>query len=87
MNKPERKPQSRSIGAIPRSITILKFKKINGEFLNDDERKALKNFECYKTKILDSSTNDYELKKNFNHINKLANRHNYQEFLKVKYQI
>lgn len=67
------------------TINDIRDKEYKGEELSEEERKAIRNFEVYRLKVLNEQTSDEEFHKKYQQLQVLANLGSYKEFLKSKF--
>lgn len=67
------------------SISDLKDKEFSGKKLSADERTALRNYDSYRLRILNSSADEETFHHNFRQLQVIANLGDWKEFLKAEY--
>lgn len=67
------------------TINDLREREFKGEALSADEKKAIRNFEVYRLKVLNEQTTDEEFHKKYQQLQVLANLGSFEEFLKEKF--
>lgn len=67
------------------SVNDLRDKEFSGQRLSPEERLALSNFDKYRIKILNSSSDEEVFHNNFRQLQVIANLGDWREFLKEEY--
>lgn len=67
------------------SINDLRDKEFSGGRLSQDEQKALKNYDSYRIKVLNSQADEESFHKVFRQLQVVANLGDWKEFLKTEY--
>lgn len=67
------------------SVNDLRDKEFSGQRLSPEERLALNNFDKYRIKILNSSSDEETFHNNFRQLQVIANLGDWKEFLKEEY--
>lgn len=68
------------------TINDIREKEYKGDALTEEERKAIRNFEVYRLKVLNEQTSDEDFHKKYQQLQVLANLGSYTEFLKSKFE-
>lgn len=68
------------------TINDLREKDFRGEVLTEEERKAVRNYEVYRLKVLNEQTTDEDFHKKYQQLQVLGNLGSYTEFLKEKFE-
>ena len=68
------------------SINDLRDKEFSGKKLNNEEQLALNNFDRYRLRILNSSSDEDSFHHNYRQLQVIANLGDWREFLKEEYQ-
>ena len=68
------------------SINDLRDKEFSGKKLNNEEQLALNNFDRYRLRILNSSSDEDSFHQNYRQLQVIANLGDWREFLKEEYQ-
>jgi hypothetical protein len=68
------------------SINDLRDKEFSGGMLSMDERKALKNYDTYRIKVLNSQSDEETFHKVYRQLQVVANLGDWKEFLKTEYE-
>lgn len=69
------------------SINDLREKDFNGEFLSQEQKRALENFDKFRLAELEKISNDMEFHERYRQLQVMANLGDYKEFLKEKYSL
>ncbi len=67
------------------SVNDLRDKEFSGQRLSPEERKALNNFDKYRIRILNSSSDEEVFHNNYRQLQVIANLGDWREFLKEEY--
>lgn len=66
---------------LPTSIDDIRDKEHTGKSLDENEKRALKNFERYRVEYLQNAKNEEDLQRRYFQLRSWANLHNYEDFL------
>ncbi|GAB4131943.1 MAG: hypothetical protein Fur0041_02760 [Bacteroidia bacterium] len=65
------------------SINDLRDREFSGEYLSDEERTALRNFDRYRIKELNAQKNDLEFHERYRQLQVMANLADWKDFLNM----